>query len=194
MVQPRPAPLRLAGGTGSQAIDAPDTAWSEDSAAFERVVLSNIDAAHNLAWWLMRNDHDAADVVQEACLKAWRAFAGLRSSDARAWLLAIVRNTAFSKMRREKASEDDPSEPASPAPSSPAADLLRRADAETVRAALGELPDAQREVLVLCDLEGLTYSQIGLVIGVPTGTVMSRIARARDALRARLSARLGKEY
>jgi RNA polymerase sigma-70 factor (ECF subfamily) len=191
MVQPRPAPLRLA-GTAPQAIaDAP--AWQEDAAAFERLVLSNIDAAHNLAWWLMRNDHDAADIVQESCLKAWRAFAGLRSNDARAWLLTIVRHTAYSKMKRDKAAEDESSTPPAPATSSPATELLRSADAATVRAALCQLPDAQREVLVLCDLEGLTYAQIALVIGVPTGTIMSRIARARDGLRERLTSRLGKE-
>jgi RNA polymerase sigma-70 factor (ECF subfamily) len=195
MVQRHP-PLRLAHeaeeaprtGAGAAGGDAAGVAATPDLAAFQRLVLSNLDAAHNLAWWLVRNEAEAADIVQEACLKAWRGFGGFRGGDGCSWLLAIVRTTAYSQMRRgevedvamarkagtERAGEAEP----------------RRFDGEAVRAAMARLAAPQREVLVLCDLEGLTYAQIGLVIGVPAGTVMSRLSRARDALRERL---LGEE-
>src|SRR6185295_17365243 len=87
-------------GPGTLRGDPASVAATPDLAAFQRLVLSNLDAAHNLAWWLVRNDAEAADIVQEACLKAWRGFAGFRGGDGCSWLLAIVRTTAYSEMRR----------------------------------------------------------------------------------------------
>jgi RNA polymerase sigma-70 factor (ECF subfamily) len=179
-------PVEAASGRGSPGS-------TRDAAAFERLILTNLDAAHNLAWWLTRNDDDASDVVQEACLKAWGAFSQMHSENGKAWLLAIVRTTAYSRMRKGREDETLPDESSVPGVPGPAAEMLRRADGEVVREAMGRLSSEQREVLVLCDLEGLSYAQIGLVIGVPAGTVMSRLSRARDALRRLLAARLGKE-
>jgi RNA polymerase sigma-70 factor (ECF subfamily) len=196
MVQRHP-PLRLAHeaevapgvGPGTLRGEPASGAATPDLAAFQRVVLSNLDAAHNLAWWLVRNDAEAADIVQEACLKAWRGFGSFRGGDGCSWLLAIVRTTAYSQMRRGEG-EDVAMARRAGVDRATEAERVCRFDGEAVRAAMGRLPAPQREVLVLCDLEGLTYAQIGLVIGVPAGTVMSRLSRARDALRERL---LGEE-
>jgi RNA polymerase sigma-70 factor, ECF subfamily len=195
MVQRHP-PLRLAHeaevapgvGPGTLRGEPAGVTATPDLAAFQRLVLSNLDAAHNLAWWLVRNDAEAADIVQEACLKAWRGFGSFRGGDGCSWLLAIVRTTAYSQMRRGEAEDVAMARKAVTEPARGAEP--RRFDGEAVRAAMRRLPAPQREVLVLCDLEGLSYAQIGLVIGIPAGTVMSRLSRARDALRERL---LGEE-
>jgi RNA polymerase sigma-70 factor (ECF subfamily) len=196
MNAPRPAPLRLAqsGPDVSEPgrVEPSSPPSPRDAAAFERLVADHLDAAHNLAWWLTRHSEDAADIVQEACLKAWRGFADMRQ-DGRAWLLAIVRNTAYSRLRRPDAPGELGEDQAGGRHPGPLKELLRRADGNALSAAIEQLPAAHREVLVLCDLEGLTYAQIGLVIGAPVGTVMSRVSRARDALRRRLEDRLGKE-
>jgi RNA polymerase sigma-70 factor (ECF subfamily) len=167
-------------------------------ADFRSVVLSNLDAAHNLAWWLTRDEHEAADVVQEACLKAWRFFGDYRGGDAKSWLLSIVRTTAATRKRRRR--EDTVSEEApetgarAPAGSDdPIRPLLRQVDGHMVNQTIASLPDPFREVLVLREVEGLSYAQIAAVVGVPVGTVMSRLARARDAARDLLRARLEKE-
>ncbi len=197
MAQKQPAPLRLA-GQSAEGLDhggvrpgaSLDAGVTPDLAAFQRLVLGNLDAAHNLAWWLVRNDAEAADVVQEACLKAWRGFSGFRGGDGCSWLLAIVRTTAYTRMRRGEVENAVLARKAELGGTSDTrADQVNRFDGEAVRGAMAQLLAAQREVLVLCDLEGLSYAQIGLVIGAPVGTVMSRLSRARDALRERLLAR-----
>ena len=158
---------------------------------FEAEVLVHLDAAYRFARWLGRSEADAEDVVQEAMLRAWRAFDALREPDAKAWLLAIVRNCAASLQRREQRraqvplpEEHDADAAALVAPSgdpeSAAAQLEQR---RVLRRLLAELPEEQREVLVLRELEELNYREIAAVIGVPIGTVMSRLARARGALK-----------
>lgn len=170
----------------------------ERSAAFRAIVLSNLDAAHNLAWWLTHDEHEAADAVQDACLKAWRSFAAFRGGDAKAWLLSIVRTTVISRKRRERsvatpAAATRAEEAAAPRNDNPIAPLLHAVDRRLVDQAIASLPDSFREVLVLREMEGLSYAQIAIVVGAPIGTVMSRLSRARDAARELLRARIGKE-
>lgn len=160
------------------------------STDFERIVLRHLDAAHNLARWIVRDDHDAQDVVQEACTRAFRAFAGFRGGDGRAWLLAIVRNTAMSLFnRRDEPVEWDDGHSngyASHQPN-PQEILLRAADAERVRAAIASLPLELRTAIVLREMEGLSYKEVAAVTGVPIGTVMSRLSRGRDRLASLLA-------
>ena len=162
---------------------------------FESAVLEHLDAAHNLARWLMRNDQDAQDVVQESCMKALRAFDSFRGGDFRAWLLAIVRNTSFTWLRRNKDSQDLSAEQSLDAGAEIAADCevydpqtiaMRAADADWVRRAIDALPVVLREAVVLREMEGLSYKEIGKIAGVPIGTVMSRLARGRMQLQALL--------
>ena len=161
---------------------------SATQAPFEELVLPNLDAAYNLARWLAGNDHDAADIVQEACLRAHRFGAGYRGGNSRAWLLAIVRNTAFSWLKKNRPqavvsiSDEELAEIEDPA-GSPAFD---RVDAGVLRAALEALPAEFREALVLRELEGLSYKEIAGVADVPIGTIMSRLARARRDLQTYL--------
>jgi RNA polymerase sigma-70 factor, ECF subfamily len=171
---------------------------ADRSAEFERTFLPHLDAAYNLARWLVREDHDAQDVVQDAYLRAMRYASGFRGGDARAWILAIVRNTAFTWLKRNRGS--DP--PASfdeevhlniAEETGVEADVLRKAERETLRAALDQLTDDFRETIVLREIEGLSYKEIAEVVGVPIGTVMSRLARARTNLARLLKARLAKE-
>jgi RNA polymerase sigma-70 factor (ECF subfamily) len=162
---------------------------------FEVAVLEHLDAAHNLARWLMRNDQDAQDVVQDSCMNAMRAFDSFRGGDFRAWFLAIVRNTSFTLLRRRKSSSGSASEHSLEVGAEIAADseaydpqaiAIRAADAELVRRAIAALPDTLRETLVLREMEGLSYKEIGKITGVPIGTVMSRLARGRMQLQALL--------
>ena len=165
---------------------------------FEAVVLPHLDAAYTVARYLMRNDHDAQDVVQEAYLRALKYFDGFRGGgaaedDGRAWLLAIVRNTAYTWRRRHRTdtlttefNEELHSESA--AEEHPEAALLRTAARESLREALDRLPPEFREVIVLRELEGLSYKEISDVAGVPVGTVMSRLSRARKRLQDALCA------
>ena len=170
----------------------------ENLARFEQVVLPHMDAAYNLARWLTRNDHDAQDVVQEAYLRALRFFGGFRGGDGRTWLLAIVRNTCFTWLAQNRAPEpttafDEEIHSAEGNVSTPEMLLLQGADKELVRQALEELPAQFREVLVLRELEGLSYKEIADVVGIPLGTVMSGLARARKRLRQSLTNALAKE-
>ena len=156
---------------------------------FERMVFPHLDAAYNLARWLARNDDDARDIVQEAYLRAFRFIAGFHGGDARAWLLAIVRNTYYSWRSRNppdgRTEEFDEAQHGESAEhDDPAQLLLRAEDARLVTQALAALPPAYREVLVLRELEDLSYRQIAAIAGVPIGTVMSRLARARRLLAA----------
>jgi RNA polymerase sigma factor (sigma-70 family) len=156
---------------------------------FESAVLEHLDAANNLARWLMRNDQDAQDVVQESCMKALRAFDSFRGGDFRAWLLAIVRNTSFTWLRRNKDSQDLEAGAEIAADCEvydPQTIAMRTADADWVRRAIDALPVVLREAVVLREMEGLSYKEIGKIAGVPIGTVMSRLARGRMQLQALL--------
>ncbi|HEX2712072.1 MAG TPA: sigma-70 family RNA polymerase sigma factor [Candidatus Acidoferrales bacterium] len=165
---------------------------------FEQAMLPHMDAAYNLARWLTHNDHDAQDAVQEAYLRAYRFFESFRGGDSRTWLLAIVRNTCFTWIRRNRPSEqadvfDEQVHSEERESATPESLLLAEADQALVRKALDELPAAFREVLVLRELEGLSYKEIADVVGIPMGTVMSSLARARKRLREALIKCLAKE-
>jgi len=158
--------------------------------AFDRAVLPHLDAAYNLARWLTRNGHDAEDVVQEAFLRALRFFGGFHGGNARAWLLAIVRNTCYDWLRRHRSSEfsdtfDEELHSADQRPT-PEDLLIERVDRLRLRDALETLPLLWREVLILREFEGLSYKEIADVAGIKVGTVMSRLARARSALQHQL--------
>jgi RNA polymerase sigma-70 factor, ECF subfamily len=174
----------------------PGTATRE---RFEQAVLPHLDAAYNLARWLTRNDEDAQDVTQEALLRAFRFFDGYQGGNMRAWVLTIVRNTCYTWLHQNRppdsAVEFDEEIHSDEVPGSadPELQLLASADKETVRRALEELPEIFREVLVLREIEGMSYKEIADVASVSLGTVMSRLARARTRLRQSLGAALGKE-
>jgi RNA polymerase sigma-70 factor, ECF subfamily len=162
---------------------------------FEAAVLEHLDAAHNLARWLMRSDQDAQDVVQESCMNALRAFASFRGGDFRAWFLTIVRNTSFTWLRRNKSLSGQVSQQSLEAGAELSADYevydpqaiaIRAGNVDLVRRAVAALPEILRESLVLREMEGLTYKEIGKITGVPMGTVMSRLARGRMQLQALL--------
>ena len=158
----------------------------DETTRFERAVLPHLGAAYNLARWLTGNDHDAEDVVQEAFLRAFRFFDRCHG-EVRSWLLAVVRNTCYTWLKRHRGHEAQatPFDEAVHAPdesAEPLALLLRKAEREQLRAALEELPLEQREVMVLRELEGLSYKEVAAIAEVPLGTVMSRLARARKAL------------
>jgi RNA polymerase sigma-70 factor (ECF subfamily) len=153
---------------------------------FELALWPHLRGAYNLARWLVGNPQDAEDVVQESFTKAYQAVDGFRGNDARAWLLAIVRNTSlnFIQRRRPKAevewSERLP-EPADVTPG-PEARLIQKARRDQVRSAIEQLPTEFREALVLREIEGMSYKEIAWVLKVPIGTVMSRLSRARNLL------------
>ena len=172
---------------------------SDERTRFANVVLPHLRDAYALARWLARNDSDAEDIVQEACLRAYRGIAGFGDINARGWVLSIVRNTAYTWLKRhrdpklvavenveelERAGAD-----LDLGPASPEAALIERADAARLDAAIAGLPVEFRETLVLREVEGLDYRTIAQVTGVPIGTVMSRLARARR----RLMVELGKD-
>lgn len=164
-------------------------------AQFEQIVMPHLNAAYNLARWLMRNEHDAEDVVQEAYLRAFRFFDGFRGGDGRAWLLAIVRNTcrtlAHQSATREPATEfDEQLHSTRAAPGfDPEERMLKQTRADSIRDCIDELPAEYREVIVLRELEELSYREIADAASVPMGTVMSRLARARARLQDCLSLR-----
>ena len=158
---------------------------------FEETVLPHLDAAFNYARWLTKNDAEAEDVVQDACVRALRYFSSLKNEDARAWLMAIVRNTWYSRVsgRADRAWEVDTVLVERRDPSlTPEASAMQRQDAARVRAAVESLPPDFREVIVLRELEGLSYKDISAIAGVPIGTVMSRLSRARERLLVALRA------
>ncbi len=169
---------------------------SSNSADFARTFLPHLDAAYTLARWLVRNQHDAEDVVQEAYLRALRFASGFRGGDPRAWILKIVRNTAYTWLDRNRAADPpDEFDDAEHADSGPGieAEVLRRADAAMLTAALEALPVEFREVVVMRDVEGLSYKEIADAADIPIGTVMSRLARARQRLARALKMRCAKE-
>ena len=164
---------------------------------FEAATLLHLDAAYNLARWLLRDEQSANDVVQEAYLRAFRFFDGLRSEDAKPWLLRIVRNECFNWMRQSAGSGelvefdeemDFRTIHADDMASNPESIVLRRQEQVQVNACLARLPAAFREVLILRELEGMSYQDIARVAGIPVGTVMSRLSRARTGLKELLVA------
>ena len=154
---------------------------------FEETVLPHLDAAFNYARWLTRNDTDAEDVVQDACVRAIRYFSSLRDDDARAWLFTIVRNAWYSRVSRkanvaEGTRLNDGQDQRPDNALDPEERLLQQHTIALVRAALEQLPVDFREAIVLREIEGLSHREIAEVAGVPIGTVMSRLARARERL------------
>lgn len=164
---------------------------------FEQIALPHLPAAYNLARWLVRNDQDAEDVVQEAYLRAFKFFDGYRGGESRTWLLTIVRNTCYSWLQRNRSREltdsIDETEVESSDFTNPELRLIQNADAQMVRAALAELPLEFREVTVMRELEELSYKEIAVIADLPIGTVMSRLARGRKRLHALLLTRMGIE-
>ncbi len=156
-------------------------------ASFERLLLPHQNAAYNLARWITGNDHDAEDLVQEAYLRALKSFGRFHGGDGRAWLLMIVRNTCYSWLQRNRSSEsvavfDEDVHSGQSDGSSPEALLLQSLDSQLLKQALEELPLEFREVLIMRELEELSYKEISAIAGIPIGTVMSRLARARTRL------------
>ena len=175
-----------------------DAAQEHELASFEETMLPHMDAAHNLAKWLLRNEEDARDVVQEAYLRAFKSFGGFHGSNGRAWLLTIVRNTSYTLLKKNHAVDltttfDEEIHTSGQESVSPATLLERSEDADLVREAMDKLPVDFREILVLRHLEGLSYNEIADIAQIPPGTVMSRLARARGKLKECLAARIGKE-
>ncbi|MDE3181128.1 MAG: sigma-70 family RNA polymerase sigma factor [Acidobacteriota bacterium] len=164
------------------------------SSSYEDVVLPHLSAAYNLARWLTRNDHDAEDAVQEACLRALRSFEGFRGGDSRTWLLTIVRNTCYTSFKRAKEAPDRFDEEVhSAVEANPESLMLSETNSCLVKEALEALPMEFREVIVLREMEGQSYKEIASVTGIPIGTVMSRLARGRAALVRRLRQTMGEE-
>ena len=161
--------------------------------SYDTVVVPHLDAAYRLARWLMRDEHDAEDVVQEASLRALRYFRTFVGGDGRAWFLRIVRNTCYGWRRHGYQPATDPFDEeqhsSTGTPRDPETLLLQTDDAMSIARALSSLPDHFHQLLVLRELEGLSYRELSEVIGIPMGTVMSRLSRARDALRTALDAR-----
>ena len=170
----------------------------DDRTRFSAVVVPHLDDAFALARWLTGNRADAEDVVQEACLRAYRAIATFAGGNPRAWVLTIVRHTAYTWLRRNRSASlvmvDDleaveraHADPADQEKATPETELIAKVDAARLEAAIGELPAPFKETLVLRDVQGLDYREIAEITEVPIGTVMSRLARARRRLAARIT-------
>src|SRR5438876_4885241 len=175
-----------------------DHAPREDLLSFEAVMLPHLDAAHNLARWLLRNEQDAQDVVQEAFLRAFKSFGGFHGSNGRAWLLTIVRNTSYTLLKKNRVADltttfDEEIHTAGHESVSPATILEQSEDAEIIREAMDELPVEFREILTLRHQEDLSYKEIADIAQLAPGTVMSRLARARARLKQGLAARINRE-
>jgi RNA polymerase sigma-70 factor (ECF subfamily) len=170
----------------------------EDVASFEALMLPHLDAAYNLAKWLLKNENDARDVVQDAYLRALKSFGGFHGSNGRPWLLTIVRNTAYNLIKKNQGAHlttpfDEEAHVPDHESASPATLLEHDEQANVVRQAIDRLPDEFREILALRHLEGLSYKEIADVAQIAPGTVMSRLARARAKLKEFLSTGTGKE-
>ena len=178
--------------------DGVDTPWEEtplqgtdDREKFEQALLPHLDAAYNLARWLTRDDHDAEDMVQAAYLRALKFFGGYHGANSRAWLLKILRNACYTWLEQKRARgataafEEEIHGTGSDA-MDPEKQLLSEDRKQSVRRAVEELPPELREVVVLRELEGLSYKEIAAIAEVPLGTVMSRLSRARERLRQSL--------
>jgi RNA polymerase sigma-70 factor (ECF subfamily) len=201
-------PLKTADASASEGVSDPkivkfvvvkkrEEQTTEDVTSFEEAVLPHLNAAHNLAKWLLRNEQDAQDVVQEAYLRAFRSFSGFHGTNGRAWLLTIVRNTSYTLLKKNHAVDlttnfDEEIHATGHDSASPATILEHSEDAELIKEAMDELPAEFREILVLRHQEGLSYKEIADIAQIPPGTVMSRLARARAKLKEYLAARMGK--
>ena len=159
-----------------------------DHVLFQQRVLPHLDAAYNLARWLTRSTHDAEDVVQEACMRALKYAGSLNSGDARPWFLTIVRHAFYDWCRRNRPVEIAPDDGTAietavdPHAVDPEQAALRRAESKALGEAIDALPLVFREVLILRELEELSYKEIARIVDIPIGTVMSRLARARALL------------
>lgn len=167
---------------------------------FEQVVLPHLDAAYNLARWLTRNDDDAQDIAQEASLRALKFFDGFHGENARAWLLTIVRNTYYTWLQKSRDRNrdesfdeefhgiegDGPTFAGGMPQSDPEQLMMQQASQQLVNKALEQLPVDSREIIVLRELEDLSYKDIANIVKIPMGTVMSRLAHARKLLRERI--------
>ncbi len=167
-------------------------------ARFEEIALPHLKAAYNLARWLVHDDNEAEDVVQEAYLRALKFFGGYYGGDSRSWLLTIVRNTCYTWLQQNRVLRlaepiDEKFDEAGLDESDPETLLLQNIEAQMVRQALQELPVEFREVVVLREMEGLSYKEIADVVDIPIGTVMSRLKRGRARLHALLTRRMRKE-
>jgi RNA polymerase sigma-70 factor (ECF subfamily) len=164
-------------------------------ARFEQTISPHLDAAYNLARWLTRNEHDAQDMVQEAYLRAFKFLDAFHGVDARAWVLTIVRNVCYTWLQQNRAHEpttpfDEEIHSSDSDSFNPATLALQSADHEIIRYALDQLPVEFREIVVLRELEGFSYKEIAEIARIPTGTVMSRLARARERLKHLVADRL----
>jgi RNA polymerase sigma-70 factor (ECF subfamily) len=164
------------------------------AALFEKTMLPHLDAAYNLARWLTRNEHDAEDIVQEAYLRAFRFFDGFRGGDGRSWLLAVVRNTALTWLRREKTapqvSFDEETHGSGSEAATVEAKLVEDARFAALRNCLDLLPVEFREIVVMREMEEMSYREIAEAASAPIGTVMSRLSRARQSLQNCVAARM----
>jgi RNA polymerase sigma-70 factor, ECF subfamily len=168
----------------------------QDRIRFEQVVLPHLNSAANLARWLLRNRADSEDVVQEAMLRAYRFFNRFQGGDARAWLLQIVRNTCYTWLKKNRPAElmTEFNEDVHQLPSAnPETLASETGDRERLMRALESLPARAREVLVLREFEGCSYKEIAEIAGIPMGTVMSTLARARERLQRTLTPKTAKE-
>ena len=160
---------------------------------FEQLVLPHLDAGYNLARWLTGSDRDAQDVAQDACLRAFKFFSSFRGGNARSWFLTIVRRTAWTWLQRERGHReemefDEELHGGEDFSTNPETVIARKADIEAVRSAIETLPPEFREVIVLREIEDCAYKEISEISGIPIGTVMSRLARARQQLQTALAA------
>jgi RNA polymerase sigma-70 factor, ECF subfamily len=183
---------------GPKSRSTPSVEEQDKLARFEQSIIPHMNAAYNLARWLSSNDSDAQDVVQESYLRAFKFFDGFRGGDSRAWLLRIVRNAFYDWLKRNRREEtgkpfEEELEHAVDPSARPDALLLEKADHELLHKTIGELPLEFREILVLRELEGFSYKEISEIASIPLGTVMSRLARAREHLRIQLISQLEKE-
>lgn len=170
----------------------------DSNARFAEVVMPHLDDAYGLARWITGNRADAEDVVQDACVRALRGIGGFAGGSSRAWVMTIVRNAAYDWLRKHRSPMlvhvDDPAVAADKVAAdiadddNPEAALIARADAASLEAAIASLPAAFRDTMVLRDVHGLDYREIAAITGVPIGTVMSRLARARRRVMAMLGA------
>jgi len=191
-------PVVIRAGADADAGDAVDR--GDNKTRFANVVMPHLDDAYGLARWVTGNRADAEDVVQEACLRAFRGIGGFAGGNGRAWVLTIVRNAAYDWLRKNRSPAvvqmDDLeavermqlADDTATSGNSPEAALIARADEAKLEAAIASLPAVFRETLVLRDVQGLDYREIAGMTGVPIGTVMSRLARARGRVIAMLGA------
>jgi RNA polymerase sigma factor (sigma-70 family) len=172
-----------------------DAAPEQELASFEETLSPHMDAAYNLAQWLLHNEEDAQDVVQEAYLRAFKSFGEFHGSNGRAWLLTIVRNTCYTLLKKNRAIDlptifDEEIHASGHESVSPATILEQSEDADLLREAMKKSPVEFREILVLRHQEGLSYNEIADIAQLAPGTVMSRLARARGKFKETVAARM----